>query len=37
MADPLVALFMNGIGSERAKSDKSLTLEDYTFNEFRDQ
>ena len=36
MADPLVALFINGIGSESAKSDKSMALEDYAFDEFED-
>jgi TetR/AcrR family fatty acid metabolism transcriptional regulator len=32
MADPLVALFMNGIGSESAKSEQRLDLKDHTFD-----
>jgi TetR/AcrR family fatty acid metabolism transcriptional regulator len=36
MTDPLVALFINGIGSESAKDEQRVALEDYTFDEFED-
>jgi len=37
MADPLVALFMNGIGSESTKSEQRLDLKDYTFDMLEDR
>jgi TetR/AcrR family fatty acid metabolism transcriptional regulator len=36
MADPLVALFIDGIGSENAKSQQRAALKDFEFEEVRD-